>query len=195
MLRGISLLLTLLGLATTVTADDPAPAAKKFRPVVIDEPSLPHDQVGLIQLECEKIATYLSIYAYQNYREGIKQHSLEARIRARRCLSLALNVDPHNIAAERINTLLAEGREWPEEILLPQEPKLFVEFAAALARRLNAAGKPESKRLAGFLSLIAADMDPTNEDAVYAAEIFTRNTEDLSQAWKDLAVGRANTGN
>jgi hypothetical protein len=85
--------------------------------------------------------------------------------------------------------MLAGGVAEELETDLPQMPKLFVEGAVRLIKLLQARTEPNAARLAGFLALVAADLDPKNEDAIYAAEMFTRQVGDLSAAWKALALG------
>ncbi len=184
-----SRLLLIVFLSGSAMADEAPP----FRRLEIESPRFTADQVGLIQLECEKVATFLSVYAYRNFREGIQAGAAPARIQARRFLALALHLDPHNIAAGKINDALADGKQWPEEIALPQDPKLFAESAWSLIRRLRASTQQAAKDLAGFLSLVAADVDPTNEDVVHAAEVFLREDAESSRAWKNLASGRRKT--
>ncbi len=161
----------------------------RFRKLEIESAQFTHEQVGLLQLELEKVANFLSIYVYQTYAREIAEGKAESRLRARRWLSLAMHVDPHNLAAQRINEMLAAGVAESLESDLPQTPKLFVGELLRLIKLLQARAESNAGRLAGFLALVAADLDPLNEDAVYAAEIFAQKERDISAAWKALALG------
>jgi hypothetical protein len=163
----------------------------RFRKLEIESPRFTQDQVGVLHLELEKVANFLSIYVYQTYAKEIAEGRAESRLRARRWLSLALHVDPHNVAAQRINEMLAAGVAEPLESDLPQMPKLFVGEVLRLIKLLQVRSEANAGRLAGFLALVAADLDPQNEDAVYAAEIFIQKERDVSAAWKALALGSA----
>ncbi|MBP7951101.1 MAG: hypothetical protein KA004_15725 [Verrucomicrobiales bacterium] len=180
----------LLG-ALPVLADKNAPAPPPaFRPVEVTDAWFTQEKVGIFQVELEKTATYLAIFVHRNFTPAVRKGNTEARLYARRYLSLALHVDPHNAAAQKVNRWLAEGTEVAEDIPLPQDEKHFVEAVVRLNRQLAARPEPAAKRLRGFLSLVAADLDPKNEEAVYEAELFRREEKNLMQAWKDLAQGR-----
>lgn len=185
-MKAILLTCFLLVLAPWGNADEP-----RFRKLEIESAQFTHDQVGVLQLELEKVANFLSIYVYQTYAKEIAEGKAESRLIARRWLSLAFQVDPHNLAAQRINEMLAGGVTERLETDLPQTPKLFVESVVRLIKLLQARSEPNAGKLAGFLALVAADLDPHNEDAVYEAEIFAQKIEDISAAWKALALGNA----
>jgi hypothetical protein len=166
-------------------------AEAPFRKLEIESAQFTHEQVGVLHLELEKVANFLGLYVYKTYAKEILEGKAESRLRARRYLSLALQVDPDNLIATRINAMLAGGVAENLEADLPQSPKLFGESAVRLIKLLQARPEPNAVRLAGFLALVAADLDPTNEDAIFAAEIFTNQVGDLSAAWKALALGHA----
>lgn len=188
----IAAVLWLVAFSLGIHADEPAPEKKTpvFRPVEISEAWFTQEKVGVIQVELEKAATYLAIFSHRSFTPAIRRGDIEARLFARRFLSLALHMDPNNAAAQKINRWLAEDIEVKEDIPLPQSEKLFVEFVGRLNKQLAARKEPAARRLRGFLGLVAAEIDPTNEDAIYEAELFQREEKDLTQAWKDLAQGR-----
>ena len=166
-----------------------APAA--FQKLEIENPQFTHKDVGIFELELEKAANFLALYVYKNFAQAIKAGDDAGRVQARRYLSLALHMDPQNVTARRINEMLTEGNAEEIETPLPQKPKDFVEFLGRLIEQLKARPESPAKKLAGYLSLVAADLDPTNEDIVYAAELFLQKSGDHSSIWKELAVGKA----
>lgn len=166
-------------------------SAENFTKLEISDSRFTAEKVGLLPLELEKAANFLALFSYQTHAVEIKKGNQESRRTARRYLSLALQMDPRNLIASRINQMLADGTDAPIEADLPQQPKAFAGSAVRLARQLQARKESNSTELAGFLCLVAADLDPANEDAVYAAEIFERKVGDLSAAWKTLALGKA----
>ncbi len=168
-----------------------AAEAPRFQRLEIAQPQFTPALVGLLQLELEKVANFLGLYVYQQLAPEIRAGKAESRLRARRYLSLALHVDPQNLIAKRINAMLGEGSTEVLETALPQSPQLFAEGAVRLIKLLGARSEPNAARLAGFLALVAADLDPQQEEAIYAAEIFTRKVADISAAWKALALGEA----
>ncbi len=166
-----------------------APAA--FQKLEIENPQFTHQEVGIFELELEKAANFLAIYVYKNFAQPIKAGDNTRRLQARRYLSLALHMDPQNVTARRINEMLAEGNTEDLETPLPQKPKDFVEFLGRLIEQLKTRPEAPAKKLAGYLSLVAADLDPANEDAVYAAELFLQKSGDQASIWKELVVGKA----
>jgi hypothetical protein len=145
---------------------------------------------SLHEVEAEKIANFLAVYAWREWSEQVRSGSAAARIATRRHLSLAYHLCPANVAARRINELLSSGNELSDALPLPTEPKLFIESTVEIIQRLKASGQPEEKALAGYLSLVAAEIDPSNEEVIYHAEVFARQIGDISQAWKELATNR-----
>ena len=176
-----------LPLMSVSLADEP-PAWRKLE---IETAIFTEDKVGVFHLELEKVANYLGLYTYKTLAAEIKAGNAESRLRARRYLSLAFQMDPQNIIAKRINEMLANGSTEELETPLPQEPEEFVQGTVRLIKRLQERTEPDALRLAGFLALVAADLDPKNEDAVYVAEIFARKLGDVSPAWKELALGKS----
>jgi hypothetical protein len=162
----------------------------RYRKLTVEAAEFTEAKVGIFHLELERTASYLALYAYREFAVKTAEGNAEARLQARRFVSLALHMDPEGIVPKRINEMLAAGAKTTLESPLPQEPKHFVAGLVRLLKQLQARTEPAAASLAGFLSLVAADMDATNEEAVYAAEVFAKKTGDLSNAWKKLAYGR-----
>jgi hypothetical protein len=160
-----------------------------FKKLVIEKPLFTSDQVGVLHLELEKVANFLSVYAYKTRATEIAQGDAKSRLQARRWLSLALQVDPDNLNAKRINEMLSRGSTSQLESDLPQPPSMFAENAVRLIHVLQARPEPAAARLAGFLALVAAEIYPQNEEAIHSAEIFASKLPDVSAAWKALAFG------
>lgn len=181
----------LIFLTTAIMAWSGLAAPATFQKLEIENPQFTHKAVGIFELELEKASNFLALYVYKNFAQATKSGDNTGRIQARRYLSLALHMDPQNVTARRINEMLAEGNTDELETPLPQKPKDFVEFLGRLIEQLKARPESPAKKLAGFLSLVAADLDPENEDAIYAAELFLQKSGDQSSIWKELAVGKA----
>jgi hypothetical protein len=190
LLASVSIALMFITLApATAGAAGPAGTEAPFRKLEIESAQFTHEQVGILHLELEKVANFLGLYVYKTFAKEILEGKTESRLRARRYLSLALQIDPDNLVALRINQMLAGGVAEQLEADLPQSPKLFAGSAVRLIKLLKGRPEPNAARLAGFLALVAADLDPMNEDAVYDAELFANKVGDLSAAWKILALG------
>jgi hypothetical protein len=163
---------------------------RTYRKLEIENAQFTQDHVGVLQLELEKVANYLAVYSYRTFAKEIREGKAESRLRARRYISLALHMDTGNVTAKRINEMLANGTEEELEGPLSQTPKVFVAALVRLIKRLQERTEPAAGRLGGFLALVAAELDPTNEDAIYAAELFERALGDVTAAWKVLALGK-----
>lgn len=163
-----------------------------FRKIEIEAPQFTAEKVGVLQLELEKMANLLALFAYHEYAGKISQGDAQSRLQARRFLSLAMHMDPGNATVNRIHEMLVARRTDKIEGVVVEGAALALS-ASRLCNRLLMRSEPDAHRLAGFLGQIAADLDPKNEDAVYAAELFISKTPDLILAWKELAMGKIPT--
>lgn len=160
-----------------------------FRKLEIEAPQFTAEKVGVLHLELEKVANLLVLFAYHEYAGKIREGDAQSRLLARRMLSLALHMDPGNVTVKRIHEMLVAQRTEKIEGVVVEGGTLALS-ASRLCNRLLMRSEPDAHRLAGFLGQIAADLDPQNEDAVYAAELFISKTPDLILAWKELAMGK-----
>ena len=190
-MRVLSSVRLLAWLIAAALAGSGMAAPTAFQKLEIEHPQFTHKEVGIFELELEKSANFLALFVYKNYAQAIKAGDNTGRLQARRYLSLALHMDPQNVTARRINEMLAEGNADDLETPLPQKPKDFVKFLERLIEQLKTRPETPAKKLAGYLSLVAADLDPANEDAIHAAELFLLKSGDQSSLWKELTVGKA----
>ena len=124
--------------------------------------------LGMLDAEREEYATNLANCAVT----GIVQTkaspgSLEI---ARRLLSLALNLSPRNRRAIIINFQLTKGL-LPEVAKGDYSPQVLTRLLLARGQLLAKQEDAEDLLLARMFIQLAAELDPKNEDAVYASEV------------------------
>lgn len=133
-------------------------------------------ELGMLDSEREEYANHLASLGANLILRG--KGSADAIILGRRMLGLALQLSPRNKTALVTCFQLSRG-------VLPEsaDPALS---AAAFARLLQARGKllgessRDEDRFAGrFFIALAADLDPKNQDAVYASEILRLDLGEL----------------
>jgi hypothetical protein len=193
----LSILLALLTLHTTAppaagTSPVPRPAspapAREWRKLEIAEGRFTAAKLGLLEAETDAIATFLAIYAYRQFAEGVWQGDLSSHVMARRFLSLALHLSPQNTESKTINTWLFLKTRQAQPIALPSTVELFTETTNALVERL--AAQPEQaeavQEAIGYLSLATVELTPENEAAMVRAEKFLRKFPHEGAAWKEL---------
>ena len=149
-----------------------AAEAQKFQydPPKIARP-LFDKNLTMLDRERGEYATNLATYA-ANLVAG-QNASKESLAKARRLLALAMHLDPRNRKALVVDFQLQKG-------VLPEKSKTTY-TAGALARLLFARGEllkreadPQNKLLARAFVELASEMDPHNEDAVYACALQRR---------------------
>lgn len=126
-------------------------------------------ELGMLDAERDEYATNLANIAVSGFvHAGGKDKA--AMERAQRLLALALNLSPRNRRAVVVNYQLGQGT-------LPAEVKGDYS-APSLARLLLTRGqllakteRQENRLLARMFFQLAAELDPKNEDAVYASEV------------------------
>lgn len=170
----IGILLCCLGLQ--------AAEEKKFqyKPPVIGS-GLFSDKLAMMDKEREEYAINIATYAGNKIVEG--KASPEALAQARRLLALSLHLSPRNRKAVVMNFQLEKG-------IMPQ--KVEGDYSAeVLARLLLTRGQllikqsTEDDVLLGRCFIeIAAEMDPRNDDAVYACELLRIDNKKV--AWDTL---------
>jgi hypothetical protein len=162
----VMILVGLLGLATSALRAEEAPAFK-WEPLKIQN-SLFSPDIGLLNAERDEYASHLTECAVVTVHQG--KASAQALAAARRMLALALHLSPRNRRAIVANFQLAKG-------LLPAVSK--GDFTPpSMARLLTTRGQilaksedPENQLLARMFRALAAELDPQNEDAIYASEV------------------------
>jgi hypothetical protein len=149
-------------------------------------PGLFSDELGMMDKEREEYA--LNIANYVGNRIAESKGSAESLAQGRRLIALSLHLSPRNRKAVVMNFQLEKG-------ILPQ----IVDgdySAEVLARLLLTRGQlllkqaNEQDQLLGRCFVeVAAEMDPRNEDAVYASELLRLDNKKISwQLLTDVQV-------
>ena len=89
---------------------------------------------------------------------------------ARRMLALALQLSPRNKRAVVLNFQLAKG-VLPEPVEGSYSPQVFARLILTRGQLLTKQGGEENQKLARYFIQLAAELDPKNDDAVYASEV------------------------
>jgi len=126
------------------------------------------DRLGMLDREREEYATNLAVYALNRVAgAGASAASLEE---ARRLLALSLHLAPRNKRALVANFQLKRGVV-PEEVASDYSPEVLARLLFTRSQILRQQGGEENQLLARAFVALAAEMDPKNEDAVYASEL------------------------
>lgn len=139
------------------------------------------DKLGMMDKEREEYAINIATYAGNQIADG--KGSPESLAQARRLLALSLHLASRNRKAVVMNYQLEKG-------ILPQ--KVEGDYSAeVLARLLLTRGQlllkqatEEDVLLGRCFIEVAAEMDPRNEDAVYASELLRIDNKKV--AWDAL---------
>jgi hypothetical protein len=155
------LLLTLSG-----AADD----AKK--PFLWNEPrvgaGLFSDALGMLDREREEYATNLAIHAVNEVAKA--KASAASLEKARRILALSLHLSGRNRRALVANYQLNRGIV-PATMESDYSEEVLARLLFTRAELLRKQGGAEDQLLARIFVELAAELDPRNEDAVYASEL------------------------
>jgi hypothetical protein len=126
-------------------------------------------EVGMLDSERDEYATNLAVYASNSL---LAAHASEASQQtARRVIGLALQLSPRNKRAVVVNFQLSKGM-LPDLIDGNYSPPVLARLLATRGQLLDKQGGGENKALARYFIQLAAEMDPKNEDAVYASELL-----------------------
>jgi hypothetical protein len=140
-------------------------------------------ELGLLDLERDEYATNLARLASD--RIAAAKASPASLITARHMIALALQLSPRNRKALILNFQLGKG-------ILPADKAnasvptngdyssdVFARLILARGKSLYKVGGAQNILVARYLVKIAADLDPTNEDAVYACEVQRLDNGDV----------------
>ena len=158
--------------AQEVAPPPPAEAEPPVRAFV--RPKVPvalftHDKTALLEPECERIATFLARYAAEKYTAGVLRGEASARAQGRLLLTISQHLQPLNASAIHVGLHWLDGRE-PNLPPPGEDLHLFAAFLLSAAQRQADKPAPTRETLARIFIRLAADLDPQNEDAVYASE-------------------------
>lgn len=159
-------LVILCGIPQAIWAEA-APALFRWAPPMVKVSVFSHE-LGLLESEREDYATNLVVIAANHLLEG--KATPAAISSARRMIGLALQLSPRNKRAVVTNFQLAKGL-LPERAEADYTPQTFARLMLNRGQLLEKQVGAENKLLARFFTQIAAELDPKNEDAVYASEV------------------------
>jgi hypothetical protein len=124
--------------------------------------------LGMLDSEREEYATNLAKQASNQV--TVSQAAPGALADARRLLALALQLSPRNKRAVVINFQLSKGI-LPDAVDGDYSQPVLARLILTRGQLLLKQGGEENQRLARFFIQLAAELDPKNEDAVYASEV------------------------
>ncbi len=151
-----------------VTAQEKQNPPFSYKPPVVGTGAFT-DELGMLDKEreeyAENLANYIGLYIKE---QKASKESLE---QARRFLALSFHLAPRNRKAVVMNFQLQRGI-LPATEESDYSPSVLAKLLLARAQALEKSKNPQDLLLASCFSEIAAEIDPTNEDAVYASEIL-----------------------
>ena len=153
-------------MAPVLGAEEPVKSFPWDAPKVVA--SVFTQELGMLDSEREEYATNLATIA-SNHLSAAKA-SPASLADARRMLALALQLSPRNKRAVVVNFQLTKG-VLPEITEGNYSPPVFARLILTRGQLLVKQGGEENQKLARYFIQLAAELDPKNEDAVYASEV------------------------
>jgi hypothetical protein len=135
------------------------------------------DKLGMLDKEREEYAINLANYAGNQI--AIAKGSAESLSQARRLLALSLHLSSRNRKAVVMCYQLQRGI-LPEKIEGDYSSEVLARLLLTRGQLLDKQGQEEDVLLGHCFIEIAAEMDPKNEDAVYASEILRMDRKKVS---------------
>lgn len=126
------------------------------------------EALGLLDREREEYADNLTGYASNQV--AAAKASVASLAEARRLVALALHLSPRNRKALVLSFQLSRG-VLPEAVPGDYRPEVLAGLLHARGQTLKQQGGGENSLLARIFTELAAEMDPKNDDAVYASEL------------------------
>jgi TPR repeat protein len=139
-----------------------------------------HD-LGLLDSERDEYATTLATLAGNGI--AAAKASPASLAAGRKMLALALQLSPRNKRSVVVNFQLSKG-VLPEPAESAYSPDAFARLLLTRGQLLQKQGGEENLRLARYFIQLAAELDPRNEDAVYASEV--QRLDSGAPDWKAL---------
>ena len=126
------------------------------------------EALGMLDREREEYADNLSGYAAN--RVATSKASVASLAEARRIVALALHLSPRNRKALVLSFQLSRG-VLPEEVPGDYRPGVLASLLFTRGQMLKQQGGAENALLARIFTELSAEMDPKNDDSVYASEL------------------------
>lgn len=156
---------TMLVAMGTVTAQEKAPSFTFEAPKIA--PGLLKD-IDMLETEREEYATNLATCA--SNRVAAAKASAPSLQEAKRLLAVSLHLSPRNRKA--LVTIFQLGKGLlPEATEGDYSPQVFARLLLARGQSLEKQTSAENQSLGRVFIELAAQIDPKNEDAVYASEV------------------------
>ena len=148
-------------------ADETSKPSFAWAPLKIQVSAFSRD-LGMLDAERQEYATNLANCAATGIVQA-KASPASVEI-ARRLLTLGLNLSPRNKRAIILNFQLAKGM-LPEVAKGDYSPQVLARLLLTRGQLLAKQETPENLMLSRMFFQLAAELDPKNEDAVYASEV------------------------
>lgn len=145
------------------------------------------DALGMLDREREEYADNLAGYA--SNRVAAAKASVASLNEARRLVALALHLSPRNRKALVLSFQLSRG-VLPEAVPGDYRPEVLAGLLFTRSQVLKQQGGDENGLLARVFTELAAEMDPKNDDAVYASEL--QRLDQGAVDWAELTDVKAN---
>lgn len=139
------------------------------------------DELGMLEREREEYATNLATYSHNRVSKA--KASVASLAEARRLLALALHLSPRNKRALVLNYQLRHGVV-PEPVETDYSRTVLARLLFTRSQILRQQGGAENLLLARVFTELAAELEPTNDDAVYASELQRLDHGEVN--WKVL---------
>lgn len=144
------------------------------------------NELGMLDRERDEYANSLAGYAQSRV---VNAKASPASLgEARRLIALALNLSSRNRKATVLRYQLSKG-VLPEAVPDDYQPDVLARLLFERSVELKKQGGAENLLCARIFTELSAEMDPKNEDAVYASEM--QRLDHGSVNWKSLTDAKA----
>ena len=126
------------------------------------------NDLGMLDSERQDYSTNLATYATN--RVIAAKASAASLDEARRILAVALHLSPRNRKALVVTFQLGKGI-LPEAVVSDYSPQVLARLLLTRGQLLEKQGGEQNVKLSRMFVELACDMDPKNEDIVYASEV------------------------
>jgi len=171
-------ILAILSLSTLMAQEKPK---FSWEPLAIRKSIFSQDLV-MLDSERDQYASNLAAYTANQISES--GASIESVSHGRKVLALAMQLSPRNKQALVTQFQLGKGIV-PEKTASDYSPQVFARLLLTRGQLLLQQPEGENHLLAHYLIQLAAEIDPRNEDAVYASELI--RLDNGSPDWSKLA--------
>ncbi len=158
-----------------------------YRPVADVPRASPYHELAMIKHEGEEIAVELSAYCANVLAPRVTgDEDAGSAYLARRMLGVALLLAPRCRAALATDAALAKGAR-PRAVATSYPPDVLAQILRTRGELLQESAGATNVAMAGYFLAFAAEMNPHDEDAVYAWELHQLDAPPVDWA---VVVGR-----